>query len=73
MGGIIKLVLNSMERIEARQETFLHNHMSRNTQAMEDLTSAIQNHAAKSELELFRLRTALKHAGLRPEESPDEG
>lgn len=65
MGGILKLVLNALDRVEARQEKFLSNHMSANTQAMEHLTSAIQRHEAKSELELLRLRTALEKSGIR--------
>jgi len=64
MGGVLKLVLNALDRVEARQEKFLGNHMSTNTKALQDLTSAITSHAAKSELELLRLRTALKQAGV---------
>ena len=60
MGGVIKLVLNALDRIEARQEKFMSNHMSSHTRALEDLTSAIRSHEAKSELELVRLRTALE-------------
>lgn len=74
MGGIIKLVLNALDRVEQRQETFLGNHMSGNTKALQDLTSAIQKHEAKSELELLRLRTALQQAGIKAPEvsSQDE-
>ena len=64
MGGVLKLVLNALDRVEARQEKFLGNHMSTNTKALQDLTSVITAHAAKSELELLRLRTALKQAGV---------
>ena len=68
MGGVIKLVLNALDRVEARQEKFLGNHMSSNTKALQDLTSAITSHAAKSELELLRLRNALQQAGVKPQD-----
>lgn len=73
MGGVLKLVLNALDRVEARQEKFLGNHMSSHTRALEDLTTAIRNHEAKSELELLRLRTAMKAAGVHISEPPDEG
>ncbi len=63
MAGVIKLVLNALDRVEQRQEKFLGNHMSGNTKAMQDLAKSIDNHAAKSELELLRLRTALEKTG----------
>lgn len=72
MGGVLKLVLNALDRVEERQEKFLGNHMSSNTKALADLASAIRNHEAKSELELLRLRTAMKQAGVHISEPPDE-
>lgn len=52
LGGVIKIVLDSMarqtdkhieamERQEARQEKFLGNHMSSNTKALNDLVDVI--------------------------------
>lgn len=64
MGGVLKLVLNALDRVESRQEKFLTNHMSVNTKALQDLAQAVNNHTAKSELELLRLRTALMKAGV---------
>lgn len=69
MGGVIKLVLNALDRIETRQEKFLGNHMSSNTKALEDLASAVRAHTAKSELDLLRMRVAMDKAGHRVPES----
>jgi len=71
MGGVIKLVLNALDRVEARQEKFLGNHMSGNTKALSDLAQAIEKHTAKSELEWLRLRTALEKSGHHIPESED--
>jgi hypothetical protein len=74
MGGILKLVLNAMERIEERQEKFLGNHLSQNTAAMKALTESIVRHESKSQLELLRLRTALEKSGIAvPHGEADEG
>ncbi len=64
MAGVLKLVLNALDRVESRQEKFLGNHMSAHTKALQDLTNAITHHEAKSELVLLQITTALERATL---------
>ena len=72
MIGVIKVVTNALDRIEARQEKFLSNHMSANTKALQDMARAVETHQARSELELYRLRVALRSAGYSIPEELDE-
>ncbi len=71
-GGVIKLVLNALDRVETRQEKFLANHMSSTTRALEDLASAVRAHTSKSELDLLRMRVAMERGGHRVPEAEDD-
>lgn len=53
MAGILKLVLSALKDQREGFETFLGNHMSKNTQALEDLVN--QTRAHTHEIERLRI------------------
>lgn len=45
--GLLKLILNHLEKQREGFETFLANHMSKNTEALEEVTDALRDLAAE--------------------------